>query len=79
MKDDRRNTLSHDRYQQKQGYQTPKFLPVFENNHSRPNLALIGIPMVRWACPDGIGNNLVAIDNWTSLHQSQVWISAISV
>ena len=48
MKDDRKNTLSHDRYQQKQGYQIPEKVPVCENNHNRPFLALMGPPVVRW-------------------------------
>ena len=36
--------------QQKQGYQTPKFLPVCESNHNRRNLAFIGLP---WYLGDG--------------------------
>ena len=27
--------------------------------------------MVRWTCPDGIGNIAVELDNWTCLHKSQ--------
>jgi len=30
----------------KQGYQTPNILPVCENNHGQPFLALIGSPVV---------------------------------
>jgi len=29
--------------------------------------------MVPWAYPDGIGNDLVEFDNWTSLHDSPLW------
>ena len=35
-------------HQQKQGYQPPNFLPVCENNHNRPNLVLIGAPVIPW-------------------------------
>jgi len=27
--------------------------------------------VVSWACPDGIGENLVEFDNWTFLHVSK--------
>jgi len=46
-----------------------------ENNHNRPNLAFIGSSVVSWEYPDGIGNNSVEFDNWTSLHKSQFSVS----
>jgi len=50
--------------QQKQRYQAVKNLPMCENNHKRPNLAGIAVFMVRWGCPEDIGNNFGKIDNY---------------
>ncbi len=30
-------------------HQAPKILPMCDYNHHRPNLALVGTPMVRWS------------------------------
>jgi hypothetical protein len=54
--------------QQKQGYQAPEILPVFENNNSLQFSTFMGLSCVRLTYPDGIGINLVEFDNWTSLH-----------
>jgi len=54
-------------------HQTPKKLPVCENNHNRQSLVLIGSHVLSWEYPDGIGNNFDSLDNWTSLHISVLY------
>ena len=44
-------------------------------NHNRPNLALIGAPVVPWGCPDGIGNIVHNSDYEDDLHVSKIGAS----
>jgi len=48
--------------QQKQRYQAVENVPVCENNHRWPNLAMISLFMVPWGCPKDIGNKFIRFD-----------------
>ena len=52
-------------------YQGPKKPPMFENNYNEPKVAKLAVSMVRWRCPNHIGNKTINLDCYGTLNIPQ--------